>query len=826
MEATMTKCNFQLPFSGNSAELLRKVKQGIEKTGGTFNGDKTSDSFSVKSQFIGKVECTYSINDQNVNIIITKKPLYIGCKKIKKELQRLLKIEFKKVQEKENEWLRERRIIAGIEEERKEAENEKESDNPEEPPKVLHTMGLALSGGGIRSATFNLGLLQALEKYGVLKSVDYLSTVSGGGYIGSCLTWFMSKLKGKEKKDPRDFPFGTSREDHTKLGGKVLAWLRAYGKYITPGEGLNIWAFIGAVLSGILVNLLIMVPVFLLLFFGLSQKAPIPIVDEFIKYFDPCLQDFLVFHLLFLLGLGLLALFLLKVLLFAIFSHLSFLRKPYVQKWIRMLSGGLLKWCVLFVVVGTIPTIYHLLLDKMEAWTPAIMSGISLSGIITMFGGGRKCKKRNETKGLRPFLVSLGLSLLVYSLFLWFYHLALCYISLNWFLLITMVLSVVLALMADVNHVSMHRFYRNRLMKAYMSDEIKVGSEDGNSDEDTFDNPDQFYLADIPITSAPYHIINTYIQTPGSKDSRLSGRGGDNFIFSPLYCGSDSSTYIETGDYIDGKMDLATAFAISGAAVSPNTYATRSRPLSFIMTLLNIRLGYWIRNPLHRVKRFKLLYLIPRWYKHMFAEMFGKGLKETNKQIHLSDGGHFENLGLYELIRRRCKYIIVSDAGADKNYNFSDLAKAIEMVRLDFGAKIEIDTSDLMLKKETKRSDRAFTYATIDYGNEETGYLIYIKTTLIEELPEDIYSYQRSHDDFPDQSTMDQFYDEPQFEAYRELGFQLGRKLSYHLDEKLKLDEKNDKKIKPINYEKLKESIIKNVKRKWNGKVKKKRKVN
>jgi hypothetical protein len=237
-------------------------------------------------------------------------------------------------------------------------------------------------------------------------------------------------------------------------------------------------------------------------------------------------------------------------------------------------------------------------------------------------------------------------------------------------------------------------------------------------------------------------------------------------------------------------MDLATAFAISGASVSPNTYATRSRPLSFIMTLLNIRLGYWIRNPLFTVKdkRFKVLYLVPRWYWYMFAEMFGKGLSETKKQIHLSDGGHFENLALYELIRRRCKYIIVSDAGADKNYKFSDLAKVIEMVRLDFGAKIEITTRDLRPKKGEKFSSKAFTFGKIYYGDNDKdfGYLIYIKTTLIKGLIEDIYSYQRSHNDFPDQSTMDQFYDELQFEAYRELGFQLGRKLSCHLDEELK----------------------------------------
>jgi predicted acylesterase/phospholipase RssA len=105
--------------------------------------------------------------------------------------------------------------------------------------------GLALSGGGIRSATFNLGIIQALQRHDVFKYIDYLSTVSGGGYIGSCLTWCMSKLRLEK-------PFGVKREDHSQTGGKVLAWLRNYGNYLAPGFGANIWILAGAVLTGTL----------------------------------------------------------------------------------------------------------------------------------------------------------------------------------------------------------------------------------------------------------------------------------------------------------------------------------------------------------------------------------------------------------------------------------------------------------------------------------------------------------------------------------------------------------------------------------------------
>ena len=227
-----------------------------------------------------------------------------------------------------------------------------------------------------------------------------------------------------------------------------------------------------------------------------------------------------------------------------------------------------------------------------------------------------------------------------------------------------------------------------------------------------------------------------------------------------------------------GDMDLATAFAISSAAVDPNTYATRSRPLSFLMTLLNIRLGYWSPNP--RYPGFSSRKFRPWWWLYMLYEMLGRGLTEKRLQVHLSDGGHFENLGLYELVHRRCRYIIVSDAAADPNFSFSDLAKAIEMVRVDFGAEIEIDVSDLRPQGANKCSKHAFALGKITYnptgpGDEaEEAHLLYIKTALIDNLTQDIYGYQRAHKAFPDETTADQFFSEPQFEAYRELGFLLG----------------------------------------------------
>ncbi|BAW80141.1 hypothetical conserved protein [Candidatus Nitrosoglobus terrae] len=120
-------------------------------------------------------------------------------------------------------------------------------------------VGLGLSGGGIRSATFNLGILQAVELYGFLKRVDYLSTVSGGGYIGSALTWFMSFHRSA-------FPFPTERwyGEQYKAAQKAdtIGTLHEHASYLTPSQGLNLWSLIAFILGGTLINLLVIIPLF------------------------------------------------------------------------------------------------------------------------------------------------------------------------------------------------------------------------------------------------------------------------------------------------------------------------------------------------------------------------------------------------------------------------------------------------------------------------------------------------------------------------------------------------------------------------------------
>jgi hypothetical protein len=283
-----------------------------------------------------------------------------------------------------------------------------------------------------------------------------------------------------------------------------------------------------------------------------------------------------------------------------------------------------------------------------------------------------------------------------------------------------------------------------------------------------------YHNQEIKVT-APYHIINTNLQTGDSDNPKLRNRMGENFIISPLYIGSEHTAYIKTEEFEKRgeKIDLATALAISGAAVDANTYFTGSKPLTFLMTVLNLRLGYWLSNPANntgkRVSPF-------RWYRYLFSELFGK-MRETSKKIRISDGGHFENLGVYELIRRECDIVICSDVGADPEMSFKDLARLIELVRIDFGTKIEIVLDGLMPDNH-RISTHSYTIGEIKYkrpnGTTKTGILYYIKPNLLKGMSQDIFGYAFQNHDFPHQSTADQYFDETQFEAYREMGFFIG----------------------------------------------------
>ena len=382
----------------------------------------------------------------------------------------------------------------------------------------------------------------------------------------------------------------------------------------------------------------------------------------------------------------------------------------------------------------------------------------------------------------------------------------------------------------DLNEFSMNLMYRNRLVRCYLGATHERREENPFSGLDCRDDLFLSSLRSKKFYSGPLPILNSTLNLVNSRELAWQERKAESFPMTPLRCGFD--TWIEQANletdyerekevehiskyayrmtehyaYKQGGFFVGTAMSISGAAACPNMGYHTSPSLAILMTFFNVRLGFWAGNP-----RNNDTWFLPGptvGLNQLISELLG--LTNDNAQyVYLSDGGHFENLGVYELVKRRCKFIIACDAGADLNYAFDDLGNAIRKCREDIGVEIELDTSPLVPigsgASEGKNNSDAkklcsqhFVVGTIHYDMADpdgtNGIFIYIKASLTGDEPSDVLNYQTGNPTFPHQSTTDQWFTESQFESYRRLGQHIvdtlfaGPKGTPHY-ENLKLDE-------------------------------------
>ena len=324
----------------------------------------------------------------------------------------------------------------------------------------------------------------------------------------------------------------------------------------------------------------------------------------------------------------------------------------------------------------------------------------------------------------------------------------------------------------DVNVTSIHSFYRDRLSKTYLFQT----AQDGNIEFNDAQKLSQLNKNEI---AAPYHLINVALNLQGSNDPDLRGRNADFFVFSKCFTGSERTGFCETAlmENQHQHLNLGTAMAISGAAAAPNMGVTTIKPLMFVMTLLNIRLGYWLPNPSlfdrssWRDRMYRRVFLRGAGGKYLWKEALGT-VSEKGAFVNVSDGGHLENLGVYELLRRRCKLIIAVDGEEDPALFFGTLVRLVRYARIDMGIEIDIDLTKILLGEEGLSGEH-WALATIDYGEEQKGHLLYIKSSVTGDESDDIRDYRSRKPEFPHESTADQFFSEDQFEAYRSLGFHI-----------------------------------------------------
>jgi hypothetical protein len=367
------------------------------------------------------------------------------------------------------------------------------------------------------------------------------------------------------------------------------------------------------------------------------------------------------------------------------------------------------------------------------------------------------------------------------------------------------------------NTLSLHGLYRDRLRKAFLFDPTRPA-------EDGFAPVERMKVSDIDLRYAPYHLINTALNIRGSEYANRRGRDADFFLFSPRYAGSRVTGYLPMQEFerTDRALDLASAIAISGAAVSSSMGANSIRPLAPTLALLNIRLGYWLRNPNRAGSPL-------RWLIRMFgrasdtllwSEMTGRVYTDTSDEFYLTDGGHIENLGIYELLRRRCRVIVCVDAEADPEMRFNSFVTLQRYASIDLGVDIELPwdaiqtiTVDWMgydplarrIPKLTPSLGPHAAIGVIHYTNNQQGYLLYIKSSLTGDERDFVRDYSRRYSRFPHEMTGKQFFNEEQFEVYRVLGLHMaygvfsGRDLIQVAGGKeLKFDDASDAAVKAV----------------------------
>ena len=333
-----------------------------------------------------------------------------------------------------------------------------------------------------------------------------------------------------------------------------------------------------------------------------------------------------------------------------------------------------------------------------------------------------------------------------------------------------------------VNRFSIHAMYGNRLVRAYLGATRNPGKRRPNPltgfDPDDSIDMHRLRCARDGTGAAMLHVVNAALNLVKGERLAWQQRKAESFTFSPLHCGSSAPGlgYRRSQQYTgDGGVSLAKAMTISGAAASPNMGYHSAPLVTFIMTLFNVRLGWWLGNP--------ALADCSSWRRSEPASSLQPLLDEalglttdTNPYVYLSDGGHFENLALYEMVLRRCRRIVVVDAGCDPKYEYEDLAAAIQKIRADLG--VPITFAALPKPADAGATARSWTIGTIHYSEVDAGapdgQLLYLKPLVNGREPIDVRHYAATHasgeDHFPQQSTADQWFDEAQFESYRALG--------------------------------------------------------
>lgn len=719
-------------------------------------------------------------------------------------------------------------------------------------PTTRHKLtGLCLSGGGLRSAAFSLGALQALyfqcgkrisrgESPSDLPMIDYLSTVSGGGYIGTCLSLGMTRGQG-------EFPFGEATSGSTETA--VTRHLRDNSRYLLAG---GIISFIFVYLRGVVAGLMCILPplvavaaVLALVFAEPARLASPPWATGWLDglyatSYTPLLTGAFgaMFVMLALLAIG--------VSVVAPFGSVTARRRfaaiagavlglPLLGALVLELHPALLR--AYFTATGTLDSpeggaaATSITASKLRAWAQNTMPVLfAVSALLLPFVkriAESAAETTQKTYGAKVAAIlsriALPLMAVIVPLLLWLLMMviAISLIEQKYFffpglgatqwLIVACLVFAVSFFFIDYNANSLHNIYRDRMSRAFLVSAQALAETDSEKRSMALTEDDRIALSAISTDHAPYHLINTALNIPGSPWANQRGRNADFFIYSPKFIGGQLTGYIDTSqaERRVAAFNLGSAMAVSGAAVAPNMGMISMRMMSLTLAVFNLRLGRWAANPRRLKDESFLASLRFPGARHFLREAFNKtGIgRSTNGKgeagaavasgadkpfVYLSDGGHIENLGAYELMRRRCRLIICVDGECDPDLSAGALAQLERFARIDLGVRLHIDVTPIAiahqaaskamskdtgpLKPQDAQAGPHAALGLIEYPavpggpGEEIGAFLYIKSSLSGDENAYVAAYKADHPAFPHETTGDQFFSEEQFECYRALG--------------------------------------------------------
>ncbi len=644
--------------------------------------------------------------------------------------------------------------------------------------------GICCSGGGIRSAAYNLGALQVLREYGVLGQADYMTSVSGGGYIAAA--HYIVTERTKDKSSFTQIPAyakGSPEERH----------FRNHSTYLAPDFKGGLLAVFN-LLYGFGVNALVL---------GAWVLVAAKTIAVLYHYwlFDPpqtsCFRQGIAAGCKLHYGPGLIwaaaALGGAGVGLVAVERIWDHYRHPggtvllFVRAWAaRLFILGVafaalflvLPWLLVQINQGTVGRGALGFLDNVlgsandAKWWGPLAAGAGTAVV----SAWRLIGTRGRGKIALTVASLVGPALVLAPFVAWVNDTALAGMRWSFELVGFAATGVLVGFVGDNMRWSLHPFYRERLATTFAVRRTSV------------DQVEELAYADpIPMSAM------TKAATPGLPQlvvcaaANVSdvgvtppGRHALSFVFSHDHSGMPAIA----GGTVDTKkletqagkrnLTLPAMVAISGAAVSPSMGRMTIRPLRFLLGLMNVRLGVWVPNPAQQAG-----WKAPGWKAwfgvgrvgvlHLVYEMLGiNGFRR--KFLYVTDGGHVENLGLVELLRRRCTVIFCFDAAGDRVDEFNTIGEAVAMARSDLGVEIEIDPARLRPKEGTPWSLDDWIIAKFRYKDGSPGYLVFAKAAVVESAPWDVRAYRLEDERFPTHSTADQFFNDRQFEAYRALG--------------------------------------------------------